>query len=198
MENYAFYCADTETTSLDLMTGDIIELSIYRMENDEQKTWCLKPLNPDRIDPGALRVNGHKLDDLLWRTKEGKDRYLEPTSTLVEIEDWLAQDNLPAEKRFLIAHNASYDKNMMEQLWIKCNAKDSFPFGRRFIDTMTLELAIDYAKGQFAEGYSLNNLVKKYGVKNEKVHSASADTLATKQVFDKQIKYLRDFLKKEI
>jgi len=193
MENYAFYCCDTETTSLSL-DGDIIELSILRMSDQSQKTWWFKPLNPDKIDPGALRVNGHKLEDLLWQTKEGRDKYLEPAPQLIEIENWLAEDNMPAEKRFLIGHNCSFDKDRMEVLWTRCHAKDSFPFGRRYLDTMIVELFMSYAKGEFDEGYSLNNLTKKYGVKNEKAHSASADTLATKKVFEKQVELMKKLL----
>jgi len=193
MENYAFYCCDTETTSLSL-DGDIIELSILRMSDQSQKTWWFKPLNHDTIDPGALRVNGHKLEDLLWQTKEGRDKYLEPAPQLIEIENWLAEDNMPAEKRFLIGHNCSFDKDRMEVLWTRCQAKDSFPFGRRYLDTMIVELFMSYAKGEFDEGYSLNNLTKKYGVKNEKAHSASADTLATKKVFEKQVELMKKLL----
>lgn len=188
--NYVFYVGDTETSGLDPVKNDIIELSLYRLGDDSseaQKTWCLKPINVDNIDPVALRVNGHKLDDLLWKTKEGREKYLEPSKVLIDIENWMANDGFPAEKRFLIGHSVSFDKNMMEQLWIKCNSKDSFPFGRRSLDTMGIELFLDYCKGQFAEGYSLNNLNKKYGVTNTKAHTAAADVLATKQVFEKQV-----------
>jgi DNA polymerase III epsilon subunit-like protein len=82
----------------------------------------------------------------------------------------------------------------MKQLWEKCNAKDAYPFGRRYFDTMIFELMLDYAKGTMAEGYSLNNLIKKYGVSNTKAHTAASDTLAAKEVFDKQIAYLRKLL----
>jgi DNA polymerase III alpha subunit (gram-positive type) len=195
MENYSFFTLDVETTSLSLIDGDIIELSIFKMSDGTQKTWCLKPLNPDKIDLGALKVNNHKLDDLLWKTKEGREKYLEPSDVLVEVENWIADDNLPAERHCIIGHNAGFDKQRLEFLWEKCGAQDSFPFGRRYIDTMILELAFDYAKGQFAEGYGLKNLTKKYGVKNERAHSAASDTIATKQVFDNQIEYLQKLIK---
>ena len=143
-----------------------------------------------------MRVNGHKLDDLLHKTKEGRERYLEPTKVLVDVENWLANDGLPAEKRFLIGQNIGFDKERLEQLWIKCNAKDSFPIGRRTLDTMILELFFDYCKGSFAEGYSLNQIIKKYGVKNEKAHSAAADVKATKEVFEKQVEFFKSLLAK--
>lgn len=197
--NFAFYVTDIETTGLDSHLHDVIELSLYRLGADAevaQKTWCFKPLNPDTIDPVALRINGHKLDDLLHKTKEGRERYLDPNQVLVDVENWMAEDGLPAESRFLIGQNVAFDKERLEQLWIKCNSKDSFPIGRRYIDTMIIELFMDFCKGQFAEGYSLANLIKKYGVKNEKAHTAAADVKATKEVFEKQIEFFKSLLKK--
>jgi DNA polymerase III epsilon subunit-like protein len=202
--NFSFYVADIETTGLDSHAHDVIELSMLRLgDNSEnaQKTWCLKPLNPETIDPGALRVNGHKLDDLLHKTKEGRERYLDPHKVIVDVENWLADDGLPSEKRFLIGQNIAFDKDRLEQLWIKCNSKDSFPIGRRTLDTMQNELFFDYVRtvmgiGNFAEGYSLNQIIKKYGVKNEKAHSAAADVKATKEVFEKQVEFLKSLLTK--
>jgi DNA polymerase III epsilon subunit-like protein len=191
---YSFYVADVETTGLDSHAHDIIELSLLRLgdsSENNQKTWCLKAVNETAITADALRINGHKLEDITWKTKEGRERYLEPSQALIEVENWLADDDKPAEKRFLIGQNVGFDRERLEQLWIRCNSKDSFPFGRRMIDTMVLELFFDYCKGEFAEGYSLKNIIKKYGVKNDKAHTAAADVLATKQVFEKQVEWFK-------
>lgn len=197
--NYSFYVTDIETTGLESHVHDVIELSMYRLgdtSDNAQKTWCFKPLNPDHVEAAALRINGHKLEDLLHKTKEGRDRYLDPNVALVDVENWMAEDGLPAEKRFLIGQNIAFDKERLEQLWIKCNSKDSFPVGRRVMDTMVLELFFDFCKGEFAEGYSLNNIIKKYGIKNEKAHSAAADVKATKEVFEKQVAFFKSLLAK--
>lgn len=192
---FSFYVTDIETTGLDSHVHDVIELSMYRLGDDASKTWCLKPLNPDHIDPVSLRINGHKLEDITHKTKEGRERYLEASKVIVDIENWISEDGFPAEKRFLVGQNVSFDKDRLEQLWIKCDSKDSFPIGRRVMDTMIVELFFDFCKGQFAEGYSLNNLVKKYGIKNEKAHTAEADVKATKEVFEKQVEYFKSLLK---
>src|SRR5277367_1465136 len=137
--NFSFYVTDIETTGLDSHHHDVIELSMYRLGDtgeNAQKTWCLKPLTPDTIEAAALRINGHKLEDLLHKTKEGRERYLEPSGVLVDVENWMAEGGLPAEKRFLIGQNVGFDKDRLEQLWIKCNSRDSFPIGRRVMDTM--------------------------------------------------------------
>ena len=196
--NYVFYVADIETTGLDARKHDVIELSLHRLgdtSENSQKTWCLKPLTPETTEAAALKINGHKLEDITHKTKEGRERYLDPVPTLVEIEDWLAEDGVPAEKRFLIGQNIAFDKERLVQLWSKCNSDGSFPFGRRLIDTMIVELFFDFCKGQFAEGYSLKNLGKKYGIKNDKAHTAAADVKATKEIFEKQVELMQKLIK---
>lgn len=193
---YEFYVTDVETTGLDSHAHDVIELSMLRLSTGEQKTWSLRPTNPDAIDLGALRVNGHKLEDLRWETKLGRETYRNASEVLVEVENWLAEDGVPATHRALLGQNISFDKDFLEQLWTKCNSKDSFPFGRRYLDTMIIEIFIDYCRGQMGEGYSLGNLVKKYGVKNEKAHTAEADVKATKEVFLKQVEFFQEKLGK--
>lgn len=193
---YTLYVADVETTGLDSRTHDVIELSLLRLSDGVQKTWFLKPFNPDQAESVALRINGHKLEDLKQLTKHGKDTYKDPNTTLVEIENWIQEDGCPAEDRILVGQNIAFDRDMLQQLWNKCNAKDTYPFGRRSLDTMQLEFFMDLCKGTMAEGYSLGNLTKKYGVKNEKAHSADADVRATKEVFEKQVEFFKSVLNK--
>ena len=71
--DYVIYVVDVETTGLDDRANDVIELSMHRLTDDVQKTWCLKPINVNNIDPDSLRINGHKLENLLHQTKFGKE-----------------------------------------------------------------------------------------------------------------------------
>ncbi len=193
--NYVLYFCDSETSGLDSHLNDVIDVSFHRSSDGSEKTWSMKPINQNHIDAGALRVNGHKLEDLRHETKFGRDTYKDPNKIIIEIENWVAEDNVPAENRILCGHNIHYDKSMLEQLWIKCNSADSYPFSkRRTMDTMHLEFFLDWCNSNMAEGYSLSNLVKKYGVKNEKAHSALADMRATKEVFEKQVSNFRKIL----
>lgn len=187
MNNYSFYVLDTETTGLKSAIHSPVEISIIRLPDGLQKTWRLKAIDVENIDDGALRVNGHKREDITWLTKVGRDTYLEPSKVLIDIENFVMEDGVSADHRFLIGQNVAFDKDMLEKLWDKCGAGDSFPFGRRTLDTMIIELFLDYCKGEFAESYSLAGITKKYGVKNSKAHSAEADTLATKELFLKQV-----------
>jgi len=187
-------CLDCECTGLNFVDNDVIEVSMIRLSDDCQKTWCIAPINKENIHPDALRINGHKLEDLLHQTKYGADTYKDPKKVIVEIENWLMEDNMSAETRWIVGQNVQFDKNMLEQLWIKCGAQDSFPFGRRMIDTMQFEVFMDLAAGSTRDSYSLNSIIKKYGIKNEKAHSAASDTKATKEVFCKQLDVMKKLL----
>lgn len=190
IKNYELYFADIETVGLGL-DQDIIELSLYRLSNGSQKTWKLKAVNTENIDDGALRVNGHKREDITWMTKFGRETYLEPNKAIIDIENFILEDGVSAETRALVCQNAIFDKPRLEELWKKCGTPDSFPFGRRYMDTIVIAMFMDYIQGTQSEGYSLANLTKKYGIKNTKAHSAEADTVACKDVFLKQVEELR-------
>lgn len=196
MKNYAMYILDTETTNLDSYVGDVIELSIHRMKDDTIKTWFIKPVNFDGIDPVALKINGHLIEDITWKTQHGRDTYKESKDVIVDVENWLAEDDLPTENRILIAHNAAFDKAHLQQLWSKAKSSETFPFGRRMIDTSSLEFFMDLCSPdeEMAQGYSLANLCKKYKVTNSKAHSAEADTTALTECFKKQIAFFKKAL----
>lgn len=187
---YEIYACDVETTGIDVIKNDVIELSLIRLSNNEQKTWHIKPKNPDEIQAQALKINGHKREDLLHITKYGKDTYKEADSIIIEIENWINSDGSTTDNRVLLAHNVMFDYSMIQNLWSKCNASDTFPFGRRTLDTMILEFSMNLVKGEFLDSYSLHSLCKKYDVKNSKAHTAEADTKVMKDIFDKQIAYL--------
>lgn len=196
--NYMIYVVDVETTGLDDRLNDVIEFSVHRLSDDVQKTWCIKPTNPANIDPDSLRINGHKLEDLLHQTKEGRERYQDPNKVIIEVENWIMEDDVPTTQRVLAGQNVGFDKGFLEQHWIKCQSKDSFPFGRRMIDTMQIEFFLDLCRGTMAEGYSLNNLTKKYGLKNEKAHTAAADVKVTKEVLMKQVEVIKKALASQV
>lgn len=196
--NFQIYVVDCETTGLDEIKNDPIEISIYRLSDGSQNTWFLRPVNLENIDAAALRVSGYNIDDIRGITKQGKEKYLPADKQLVSIENWLNDDNCSATNRMIVGQNVDFDKKMLQELWKKCNSFDTFPFSERFkLDTMQIEIFMDFCKGQFAEGYSLNALGKKYGVKNEKAHTASEDVKTTVGIFTKQVEIGRAAFKKE-
>lgn len=194
---FELYCVDTETTGLNASKTEPIEISIYRLSNDDQMTWWLKPINMDNISADSLRINGHKLEDLKGQTQEGRDKYKSPAKVLVEIENWLMMDGVPSSDRLLVGQNIGFDKEMLLRLWEKCDSSFTFPFNHKYeFCTMQNELFMDMCKGEKSEGYSLNRLIKKYGIKNEKAHSAADDVRATVALFKAQVNSFKEIIKR--
>ena len=82
MNNYIIYCADVETSSLCPYTGDIIELSLFRLTDGIQKTWLLKVKNEAGIDPLNKLHNTYSTDgspDVKWRTISGEGMKPQPS-----------------------------------------------------------------------------------------------------------------------
>jgi len=189
---YELYMADCETTGLDFNKHSPVEISIYRMSTGEQRTWYLKPINTSEIDAAALKVNGLKAEDLCGFTKEGREKFKDPSGILCDIENWLAEDNMPTQQRLLVGHNVGFDKQMLISLWEKCNSRDLFPFSDKYsLDTMMMQFMLDHAKGEHAEGYSLKACLKRYSIKNDNAHEAAADVRATVELFNKLITMLK-------
>jgi DNA polymerase III epsilon subunit-like protein len=194
---FELYFADTETTGLDHLKNEIIELSIYRLSDDSQRTWCLRPTKYDTIQPDALRVNGHKLEDLKHQTAFGKETYLEPNKVIPDIENWFLNDGMSAEDRILIGQNPRFDLAFLQDLWIQQGAKDTFPFGNRpfTVDTRELSVFLDLCFNTRNQYYNLGSLVERYKVKKEKAHAAAADTRMCRDVFMAQLKLVQDMIK---
>ena len=195
---HEIYCLDCETTGLDPLKNEVIELSIKRMSDGAQKTWFMRPKRTDSIDHGALRINHHNLDDLLHKTKEGKEKYKDQSETLVEIEEWLNEDGASFRNRVPMGQNVQFDVQFLRQLWATNDSSDTFPFGHHSLDTMQIQFAIDYAKDKnnMKDSYSLASLIKSAGIKNEKAHSADADVRATAELFLAQMSELAVVFKK--
>lgn len=186
------YVADTETTGTDCKLHDIVELSLYRLSDNAQKTFFIQPTHWDTIEEAALRVNGHKLEDLKrgFRLEEDgtKTIYQKPEKALVDIETFLMEDLVTAMERALVGHNITFDRGFLQELWARCSQAETYPFGRMYLDTMQIAFFLDYVNDSIRDGgYHLGGVVKAWEVKKEKAHRADADVRMTKDVFLKMV-----------
>jgi len=204
--DYIIYVVDTETTGLNAVANDVIEISMCRFslndsDNREQKTWLLKALNPETISEEALNVNKHKRNDILHLTKFGRENYKEPSDVLVEIEQWMMEDGVSAMDRVFAGQNPNFDVKAMIELWRKVDSIDTFPFaverGNRVIDTKQLALMVDLCTGQRRRYYNLSSLVKSFGVKKAKAHTAAGDVQMTTDLFIKFLAPLKETVSNE-
>lgn len=196
--NLILYFCDTETTNLDPKIGDIIEVSLIRSTDLQQKTWHIKPTNPDGISDKALEVNGINKDDLLWKTAAGKEKYALLNSVLPQIENWVAEDGKKTFDRVLVGHNVKFDEAFLQESWKKDDCFDSYPFSAygNLIDTKSLALMIDWITGTTNFKYNLESCIKRAGITAQKFHGAAADIDMTKQLFMKYVEMMKSGLVK--
>lgn len=187
---FQIYICDTETTGLS-KDCEIIEIALYHLNSDKKMNWFLKPQKPETIEKDALRINNTNIEDLLHKTAEGREKYRDPKIVISEIENWILEDFNTPEERIFVAQNASFDIEHMKNLWKLNNTSQTFPFGRKIIDTIQTQLLLDLVKEEQAQYYNLSALVEKYKVKKEKSHTALGDTLMLKDVFIKQMEILK-------
>lgn len=191
MNGFEIYILDTETTGLDAFRNDVIELSIYRLSNDSQKTWRIKAENPDTITKEALRVNGHKLEDITHKTKFGIETYLPQNKVIVDVENWMMEDGVSPEDRIVAGQNCAFDLQFLRELWRRCSSEDTIPFGRKTVDTLQIAILFDLISNRKRDSYKLTSLCKDFSVKLEKAHKADADVRMTKDLLLKQLEHLK-------
>jgi len=197
-DSYVIYVIDTETTGFNPVENDIIELSALRLIKDgsdfkrEQKTWYIKPVNIHNISDEALKVNGHNREDILWQTKEGKEKYVELTEALSDFELWVMEDCVSVMDRIFAGHNPVFDANFMKASWAKANSESTFPFdltaNNRILDTKQLVVFIDICTGRRRSRYNLSEVVKCFDIKKGKAHRADEDTRMTADFLEKIVK----------
>lgn len=198
MAAYILYVQDTETTGLEPGIHEVIEVSFMRLNfsdnkfsEPDQKTWLLKANKPDTIQADALSLNGHKREDILWQTKEGRENYKKPMDVILEIEDWIAADGMSAHDRAFCGQNPLFDFNHLVELWKSCDSSDTFPFvtghNKLLIDTKQLALFLDICAGKKREKYNLGALVKAFNIKKRTAHKADEDTRMTADLLMKLI-----------
>lgn len=199
MSGYIIYVGDTETTGMDEEIHDIIEISLCRFSMDspderDQRTWCLRALNPMTIQEEALRINGHKREDIIHFTKAGKEKYLDPTDVVLDIENWIMEDDVSIMDRMLVGQNISFDIKFLKELWSRVDAPDTFPWdvdrGKRSLDTQAICNIIDLCIGRRRRYTNLGTLVKAFGIKKRKAHKAEDDVAMTTDLLIKMLKPL--------
>lgn len=197
---YSIYICDTETTGLIPDQHDVIEVCFWRLSDDQSKTWWMKPLKPENITDAALKINGHKKEDILGISKEGKEKYLDPKIVLPEIEMWIMEDGASSEDRIFVGQNPWFDFDFLTNLWGRINSSETFPFGifdgrdrinnpygryhQAFVlDTLQLVRFVDAMTGKKRAKYSLSSLVKDFGITKATAHRADGDVKMTKDLF---------------
>ena len=176
-----FLWIDTETTGLDPVLNDIIQLSgILEIPGVryEEFDFRVAPINYDSITEDAMKCNGIKLSTLK-KYPPASEVHLKFKQLLFK---WVNPFD-PKDKLILCGQNVLFDMNFLQQFCEKQGDK----FLRSCItsgtfDLRTLSVAYEiFLNKKIFHSYSLANICEILGVELKNAHNALNDIRATRE-----------------
>jgi DNA polymerase III epsilon subunit family exonuclease len=168
-ENLAFI--DIETTGTDIINQEIIEIGCVittpRLKVVEKFELKIKPEKIKNADPVALKINHYNEKD--WEMALPLEEALK--IFLEKVKDCI-----------MVGQNVAFDSGFLEYVFMKNNLKNSMHYHK--IDTMSMAWAKLHKKRNVTH-FSLRELCKYFGIKNENPHSALSDAYATYELYKK-------------
>ena len=174
---------DTETTGLDPVKGEVIEIAIVTETVAPDgggtiiESWATK-IAPERIEdasPKALEVNGYTPE--AWA---GAPTFAEVAP---EIARRLASGSV------VCGHNVGFDVGFIEAAFARIGSGVRIPYHK--LDTVTLAYAAWNGTGT-GPGLSLDKLRKHLGIPLEGSHSALKDALDARTVYYEALTAIRE------
>ena len=167
--NLAFI--DIETTGLDVIKHEIIEigcvLTTRALEVIEEFELKIKPERIEDADPVALKISHY--DPELWQS----------AYTLREAIKILAPK---VKDHIMVGHNVAFDAGFLEHAFSRTNIPNSMHYHK--LDTISITWAKMHKEPDL-EHFSLREMCVRFGIQNERAHTALSDARATYQLYKK-------------
>lgn len=167
---------DTETTGLDLMQHEIIEVGMLRVEVDKNFNYSsmkcyeakIKPQYIRRASPQALKVNGY--------TKAKWSKTVPRSVVAQQIKEWVEDCN------YVVGQNLVFDYNFINQFFDRMNCeRPKYP---KYFDTKYM--ADKLVKEGKLKRTGLDYLCENYNIPSiGRAHTALTDVLRTFELFKK-------------
>ena len=167
---------DTETTGLDVLQHEVIELGMLKVEVDRNWNYgqieCyeakIKPRFIKRASPQALKINGYTSDK--WKKAIKPDIALQKFKSWVESSDYIVGQNLIFDYNFL---NQMFDRHELE--------RPKYP---KYYDTKHMAQAL-VSEGKLKRT-ALDYLCESYKIPSMgRSHTALVDVFRTFELFKK-------------
>ena len=181
---------DTETTGLNPEKHGLIQVAgIIEIDGVEKERFDLhcQIFDEQVVDPKALKVNGHTLEQI--------KKYPEPTKTHAEFKAILEKyvDKYDkSDKFYIVGQNIPFDYGLLDK-WFK-NCGDDYLYSYinyDKVDLVALTAAFKVAGIHDFENVKLETVAKKFGIEF-KAHDAAADIDVTRQVFYRYVDEIKD------
>ncbi|MEX2052518.1 MAG: 3'-5' exonuclease [Candidatus Paceibacterota bacterium] len=167
--NLAFI--DLETTGLNLIHHEIIEIGCVITDPDlnilDEFDLKIKPENIATADPTALKVNHY--DPVLWKGAL-------TLASAMEIFTRKVKDCI------MVGQNVAFDFGFLEYAFNKLELPNPMHYHR--LDTISIAWA-KLHKEVDVERFSLREMCERFGIVNEKAHTALSDARATHELYKK-------------
>ena len=171
MRKHNFAFIDIETTGLNLLSQEIIEIGCViateSLEVIEEFELKIKPERIENADTVALRINHY--DPSGWKDAQS-------LKTVMKIFSEKVKDCI------MVGHNVAFDAGFLEYAFNKTNIQNTMHYHK--FDTVSIAWAKMH-KDPELEHFSLRELCMRFGIKNERAHSALPDARATYELYKK-------------
>lgn len=171
MRKHNFAFIDIETTGINLLTHEIIEIGCVITTEDlkviEEFELKIKPRNIEDADPVALKVNHYNEKD--WKSAIDLPKGMKTLSGKVK-------------ECIMVGHNIAFDAGFLEYAFNKTGISNTMHYHK--LDTVSVAWAKMHRIPDM-ERFSLRELCERFGIKNERAHSALSDARATYMLYKK-------------
>jgi len=187
---------DTETTGLDPHWHEIIQICILPLDsNFVPRTDIvpfyvnLKPANPERADPAALKANKIRLSEIAISGHD-KEKAKDLLATWIQ-KLGLSTTKWGTSKRIIpLGQNYPFDKGFI-QAWLGIEEYDQI-FDHRHRDTMTVGLYLNDRAGMHGESVpfpkvNLKYLCSQLKISHEHGHDSLQDCIVTAKAYRQMV-----------
>jgi len=175
MKNKNLAFVDIETTGFNVETQEIIEIGCVIVkqvdgritETLDEFELKIKPEKLENADPEALSINGYNEAEWLFamNLQQAMQTFAEKTKDCI-----------------FVAHNAAFDWSFIAKAFATSDVENKMFYAK--IDTISFAFA-KLHNDPTVSRYSLAALCEKFGITNDRAHTALADTRATMEMYKK-------------
>ena len=173
MKNKNLAFIDIETTGFNVETQEIIEIGCVIVKQQDGKLGeiieefelKIKPEKLENADPEALAINGYNEAEWLF------------ASSLEQAMQVFAEKT---KECIFVAHNAAFDWSFIAKAFATTGVENKMFYVK--IDTISFALA-KLGNDPSVTKYNLGSLCERFGITNDRAHTALADTRATVEMY---------------
>lgn len=171
MRKHNFAFIDIETTGLNLLKHEIIEigcvLTTPSLEVIEEFELKIKPKHIESADPVALKVNHYNPD--LWESAYDEEKAIK--ILLEKVKDCI-----------MVGHNVAFDAGFLEYAFNKIQTMNTMHYHK--LDTVSIAWAKLHNSPNL-ERFSLHEMCMHFNIENKNPHTGLGDARATYELYKK-------------